>query len=146
MAETAPAKETGPTEAEVADVIAAAEPAHRREEGRVLDALFREASGFEPLVWSGGMIGYGRYDYAYKSGRTGTWFATGFALRKANVALHIMPGYADFGDLLARLGPHKTGAACIYVTRLTRVDPFVIAEIVRAGLAILRKHYDVTPT
>ncbi|MEM0935436.1 MAG: DUF1801 domain-containing protein [Pseudomonadota bacterium] len=57
-----------------------------------------------------------------------------------------MPGYADFGDLLARLGPHKTGAAGIYVTRLTRVDPFVIAEIVRAGLANLRKHYDVTPT
>ncbi|MEM0935435.1 MAG: hypothetical protein AAGJ91_05960 [Pseudomonadota bacterium] len=44
----------------MADVIAAAEPAHRREECRVLDAFFREASGFKPLVWSSGMIGYGR--------------------------------------------------------------------------------------
>ena len=87
-----------------ADWAASDVPEPRRAETLALDALFREATGFVPQVWTGGIVGYGAYDYTYASGRTGTWMATGFAPRKARISVYIMPGYTDFSPILERLG------------------------------------------
>lgn len=125
------------------DWVAADVPDARRDETRRLDALFRDATGFAPQVWTGGIVGYGAYDYTYASGRNGTWMATGFAPRKARISVYIMPGYADFGPILARLGPHSTGKSCLYITRLARVDQNVLGELIRAGLTDLGRHWPV---
>lgn len=117
----------------------------RRAETLALDALFREATGFAPQVWTGGIVGYGAYDYTYASGRTGTWMATGFAPRKARISVYIMPGYTDFNPILERVGPHAKGKSCLYITRLARIDTQVLAELVRAGLADLRATWPVRP-
>ncbi|MEL7097258.1 MAG: DUF1801 domain-containing protein [Pseudomonadota bacterium] len=106
----------------------------RAEEAARLDALFRTASGHEPTLWSGRMVGYGAYDYTYKSGRSGTSLATGWALSKAKISVYIMPGYTDFGDILGRLGKHSKGKSCLYLNKLEDVDSSVLAELVRAGL------------
>jgi hypothetical protein len=137
---------TGQGGADVEAALAAVTPAGRREDARALDRLFRDVSGFAPVLWPGGIVGYGRYAYTYDSGHSGTAPATGFAARKAAFSIYIMPGYADFGDLLDRLGPHKKGAACLYVTRLARIDTAVLAELVRAGLDDLARHWPVEPT
>ena len=125
------------------DWVAADVPEARQDEARRLDALFRDATGFAPQVWTGGIVGYGAYDYTYASGRTGTWMATGFAPRKARISVYIMPGYSDFGPILDRLGPHSKGKSCLYITRLARVDLSVLQELVRAGLNDLEQHWPV---
>ncbi|APX13542.1 DUF1801 domain-containing protein [Tateyamaria omphalii] len=125
------------------DWVNGVEPNARRDEARALDALFRDVSGFAPQVWTGGIVGYGAYDYTYASGRTGTWLATGFAPRKARLSIYIMPGYADFGPLLDRLGPHAKGKSCLYITRLARVDLAVLGEVIAAGLRDLATHWPV---
>ena len=121
----------------------AAQPPGRAEEGAALDALFRRASGFSPEIWRGGIVGYGRYDCEYASGRSGTFLATGFAPRKSAISVYVMPGYAELGDILARLGPHRMGASCLTVTRLARIDLAVLEELVAAGLADLRARWPV---
>ncbi|MFL4468908.1 DUF1801 domain-containing protein [Tateyamaria armeniaca] len=122
------------------------EPERRRDEAIALDALFRKATGFAPVVWTGGIVGYGAYDYTYASGRSGTWMATGFAPRKAKLSIYIMPGYADFGPILERLGPHSKGKSCLYVTRLERVDQDVLSELIVAGLNDLGTYWPVRAT
>lgn len=134
---------TQPLATEFERWVTSVAPEARREEAMALDALFRAATGFAPRVWTGGIVGYGAYDYTYASGRSGTWMATGFAPRKAKLSVYIMPGYADFGDILARLGPHQMGKSCLYITRLARVDPAVLAELVQAGLRNLATHWPV---
>ena len=133
-----------PENSTIADVFATLE-GRRAEEAPRLDALFREATGFEPRVWTGGIIGYGRFDYAYKSGRTGTCYASGFAARKAKLTIYIMPGYTDFSDILGRLGKHKMGKACLYLNKLADADPDVLAELIRAGLKDLAEAWPVFP-
>ncbi len=137
---------TQPTGEHPATFLARAEPERRREEGAVLDALFREVSGYQPEIWTGGIVGYGRYSYTYRSGHSGTFLATGFALRKAAISIYVMPGYADFGPILERLGPHRKGVSCLYITRLARIDAAVLGELVSAGLADLASRWDVRPT
>ncbi len=137
---------TQPTEVDVADFLAQVEPEQRRIDGQRLDALFREVTGFEPRMWGPTIVGYGRYHYVYDSGREGDYLATGFSPRKANLVLYIMPGYADFGDILDRLGKHKLGKSCLYINKLADVDETVLAELIRAGLKDLDSRWKVQPT
>lgn len=135
---------TQATDADVAAFLDAVAPPVRRTDGLALDALFREVTGWTPQMWGPSLVGYGRYDYTYDSGRSGSMLATGFSPRKANLSIYIMPGYSEFGDILDRLGPHKLGKACLHVTRLERIDRDVLAELIRAGLDDLARRWPVT--
>jgi len=54
-----------------------------------------------------------------------------------------MPGYTDFGDILARLGKHSMGKSCLYLNKLNDVDEGVLSELIRAGLADLNETWPV---
>ncbi|GLQ27876.1 DUF1801 domain-containing protein [Sulfitobacter pacificus] len=131
---------------DVGDFLESVEPARRHREAAQLDAFFRDVTGWQPVLWSGSMLGYGQYDYTYASGRTGRYFATGFAPRKAKLSIYIMPGYADFSGILERLGKHSKGKSCLYLNKLEDADLDVLAELVRAGLADLAKSWPVRST
>lgn len=129
----------------VADFLAGVEPEVRRAEARALDAIFRGASGFDPVMWGPSIVGYGRYRYRYESGREGEALATGFSPRKGDLTIYIMPGYADFGPILKDLGPHRLGKSCLYVRRLADVDADVLTRLIRAGLEDLGRRWAVLP-
>lgn len=135
---------TQPSDADVAAFLDQVSPEQRRADALRLDPLFREVSGFDPVLWGSSMVGYGRYRYTYDSGHSGQCFATGFAPRKRELVLYIMPGYADFGAILERLGPHRKGKSCLYLTRLERVDMTALGDLIRAGLEDLATRWPVT--
>ncbi len=137
---------TVPTGQNVADFLAAVQPARKAEEAQVLDRLFREITGYAPTMWGPSIIGYGRYHYRYTSGREGDFLATGFSPRKAAHSIYIMPGYADFSDILSRLGKHKLGKSCLYVNKLPDIDLDVLRELIKAGLERLDAMWPVEPT
>ncbi|WP_172292413.1 DUF1801 domain-containing protein [Pseudoruegeria sp. HB172150] len=134
---------TKPTGADVAAFLDAVEPARKREDAHRLDAIFREVTGFEPVMWGPTMVGYGRYAYTYDSGHSGEFLATGFSPRKAAHSIYIMPGYADFGEILGRLGKHKIGKSCLYVNKLVDINEDVLKELIKAGLADLGRRYQI---
>jgi hypothetical protein len=134
------------TPVDPADFIAAVEHPTRRADALVLDGLFRRVTGFQPRMWGPTIIGYGQYHYIYDSGREGDFLATGFSPRKANLSIYIMPGYADFGSILDRLGKHRIGKSCLYVNKLADIDLTVLEELVRAGLDDLGQRWPVEPT
>jgi hypothetical protein len=97
-------------------------------------------------MWGPTIIGYGQYHYTYGSGRAGEFLATGFSPRKANLSIYILPGYADFGAILSRLGKHTIGKSCLYVNKLADIDLDVLEELIRAGLDDLGTRWPVLPT
>jgi hypothetical protein len=131
---------------DVATFLAAIDPPARRDEAQVLDALFRHATGYAPRLWPGGIVGYGRYAYRYDSGHSGVSLATGFAARKADLVIYVLPGYAELGDDLLRLGPHRLGKACLYLRRLQGIDLNVLSRIVQSGLVELSARWTIEPT
>lgn len=128
-----------------ASFASAVVPENRRAETLILDSLFRAATGFAPVLWGPSIVGYGRYDYRYDSGREGSSLATGFSPRKDAISVYIMPGYADFGDILKDLGPHKMGKSCLHIKELARIDPTVLSRLIRAGLDDLQRRWPVLP-
>ena len=126
--------------------IASIEPERRRLEAEALDLMFREVTGFEPRLWSGRMVGYGSYDYTYDTGHSGTSLATGFAIAPRQITVYIMPGYTPFPEIMARLGKHRTGKCCLYLTRLEHADDRALRDLIRAGLDDLGTRWEVRST
>ncbi len=117
----------------------------KHSEATRLDAIFRAATGWQPRLW-GKLIGYGEYHYQYDSGRSGDFLATGFTMRSKDISLHILPGYTDFPEIAARLGPHKRGKSCWYIKSVDSVDEAALKDLIRAGLDDLRGLWEVKAT
>lgn len=116
----------------------------RQDEARQLLAIFAEETGFVAQNWSG-MAGFGRYDYTYDSGHSGSSMATGFAPRKAELVIYILPGYGDFSAILADLGKHRLGKSCLYLKRLEGVNIDALRRLIRAGLDDLGTRWTIHP-
>jgi len=110
----------------------------RRADARAVCALMSELAGEPPALWGTSMVGFGSYSYTYASGRSGEWFAVGFAPRKQALTLYLIDGFGDYEELLTRLGPHKTGKSCLHIKRLDEVDEDVLRELIARSLAHVR--------
>lgn len=94
-----------------------------------------------PKMWGPSIVGFGSYHYRYESGREGESCATGFAARKNEIAVYLMAEAEQQAELLARLGRHKMGKACLYLRRLSEVDAGVLEALVKGSLAELRRRH-----
>ncbi|MCR2834517.1 DUF1801 domain-containing protein [Parerythrobacter lacustris] len=135
------------TELDPAEFIAGVEPEAKREDAKVLDALFRKVTGEEPKMWGPSMIGYGEIRTTYESGRDVHFLRTGFSPRKAKHSIYLMGGYCDaetgakHADARERLGKHSIGKSCLYINKLADVDMAVLEEMIRADWAEMKVRY-----
>ncbi len=136
---------TKPEDTDITTFLDAVTPPARADEARRLVQIFSEVSGFAPRIWAGTMVGFGRYEYRYASGHSGQALATGFAPRKADLSIYIMPGYTDFSPILADLGKHRMGKSCLYLRRLSDANEVALRTLIRAGLDDLAKHWPILP-
>ncbi len=104
-------------------------PAKRRRDAEPLQELMGRVTGEPARLW-GTIVGFGQYHYRYASGREGDAPAAGFAPRKAATTVYVADGVGAHEDLLARLGPHRTGVGCIYIQDLEAVDLAVLEDII----------------
>lgn len=130
MAET----KTKATAADPAGFIDAVEPTSKREDAKVLDAMFRRVTGEEPRMWGPSIVGYGSYHYRYASGHEGRSPRLGFSPRKAKHSLYLLGCDGKdtndaFEALLAKLGKHQRSVACLYVNKLADIDMTVLEEM-----------------
>jgi hypothetical protein len=132
---------TRPEAHDVGAFLEAVEPAQRRDDARALAALMHSATGCEPVMWGAAIVGYDRYHYRYDSGHEGEAPMIGFSPRKQALVLYVMPGFAGEDALLARLGRYTRGKSCLYLKRLSDVDPGVLEALVREAVAAMRQRY-----
>lgn len=123
-----------PTGDDVAGLIARSAPAIRRRDAETLTALMQEISGRDPATW-GTIIGFGQVHYRYPTGTEGDTGLLAFAPRKAATTIYLLDGVAAHAAELAALGPHTTGAGCLYITDLEQVDLDVLRRILTRSLA-----------
>jgi hypothetical protein len=132
--------EVDPDPEAVTRFVATLAPGRAEEAGRLVPMMQRAAAA-PPRLWGGKIVGFGRYAYTYPSGHSGQSFLTGLAPGKARLSFYVMPGFEPFADELARLGPHRLGRGCLYVTRLARIDVAVLERILTRSVEIMRARY-----
>jgi hypothetical protein len=131
---------TVPNAQDPAEFLASVEPAKRKSEGEWLLRLMSDVTGATPVMWGPTMIGYGTYTYRYPSGRTGEFFRVGFSPRKSALSLYGLKDDEGAEAMLADLGPHTTGAGCVYVKSLDALDEDVLRALVLRGFERPKLH------
>jgi hypothetical protein len=129
------------TEASVSDYLSAIEDEGRRKDCEALAQLMTRATRMQPKMWGTSIVGYGNYHYKYASGHEGDSCLTGFSSRKAAITVYVMGDFTGKRELITRLGMYKMGKGCIYIKKLSDVDPKVLEQIVAGTVAELKRRY-----
>jgi hypothetical protein len=128
------------------DFINSIEDETKRLDSHTLLKLFEKVSWEKGKMWWENIIGFWDYIYSNSTGKEFTWMRTGFSPRKASLSLYIMPGYQfeKMTYLLEKLGKHKTSKWwCLYIKKLSDIDPKVLEEIIKFSLEIMKEKYGV---
>ena len=132
---------TKPTDASVEAYIDAISAEERRQDCRELTKLMTRVTRHKPRMWGGSIVGFGSYHYKYESGREGDSCLTGFSSRKGDISVYLMGSFSDRAELLAQLGKHKVGKACLYIRKLSDVNPRVLEQLVAGSIADVEHRY-----
>ena len=108
---------TKPTKVSVRSYLNAIEDPARRADCETISALMERVTGCPPVMWGTSIVGFDQYHYKYESGHEGDSCVVGFSSRKGDISVYIMAGYEETATkaLLAKLGKHKIGKACLYI-------------------------------
>ncbi|MHA7878929.1 MAG: DUF1801 domain-containing protein [Saccharospirillum sp.] len=132
---------TQPTDASIEDYLAAIEDPKRRQDCATLVSIMSEITGEPPVLWGSSMVGFGTYHYRYESGREGDFMVSGFASRARDISIYLMASNDDQPTLLAKLGKHKMGRACLYIKRLSDIDLSVLRELITQSVNEMHRRY-----
>jgi hypothetical protein len=125
----------------VADFLHTVEPEQKQKDSFVLLEMFEKITGEKPTMWGTSIVGFGKYHYkSERSAQEGDWFLVGFSPRKQNLTLYIMHGNQDSAELIGKLGKHKTGGGCLYITKLTDVDLDVLSQLIQKSFEYMKKN------
>lgn len=130
---------TKASDASVDAYLKAIEDPARRTDCQALVRLMQTITGERPRMWGSNIVGFGSYHYRYESGREGDSCATGFSSRKTDISVYLTADFAGQEALLARLGKHKMGKACLSIRRLSDVDIDVLEQLVAGSVEAVRE-------
>lgn len=126
---------TQPNDADVQEFLDSVADERRRADAIELLEVMKRVTGAPAVMWGSTIVGFGSYHYQGKSSE-GEWMIVGFSPRKA--ALTIYGVYDDYGPpdpLYDALGPHTTGKGCLYLKRLSDVDPATLETLIAKAWA-----------
>jgi len=108
---------------------------------KAIMAMCRRVTKQRPKMWGPSIVGFGSYTYTYESGHTGTACLVGFAVRGKELVIYLLAESPTQRALLAKLGRHKMGKSCLYIKRLSDVDPKVLEALIAGSVAELKRRY-----
>lgn len=113
-------------------------------EARRLDAhrlcdLFEKETGCPARMWGPAIVGFGDHRYMLANGKGNDFFVAGFSPRKANFSLYFVVKPEDYAELLPALGKYKTAKSCLYINKMTDVNPGVLGQMIRGSIAAARR-------
>jgi len=110
-----------------------------REDCMTLAKVMTQVTRSAPRMWGPSIVGFGEYKYRYPNGREMEWFLAGFSPRKQSLTLYLMGGFSESGDLMQKLGKHKTGKSCLYIKAIDDVHLPTLKKLIKQSVDRVKK-------
>lgn len=130
---------TVPTGANVDEFLATIADDFRRSDCIELRTLMEETTGEPAQMWGDSIVGFGDFLLTYESGRQVRWTGAGFSPRKRAITIYLSMALNLSGDLLADLGPHKTGVGCLYINHLSDINLDALRRLITVSMETTRE-------
>lgn len=114
----------------------------KKKDSLELVELMQDFTGYEPKMWGGSIIGFGKYHYkSERSRQEGDWLLIGFSPRKTAISLYVYSGCSGQEDLLTELGKFKMGKSCIYVKKLSDINQETLKKLMKSTIDYLQSKH-----
>jgi hypothetical protein len=130
---------TRPTKASVTGFLKGIPDERQRRDALTILAMIRDLTKARPEMWGANIVGFGRYRYTYADGTQAEWPIAAFSPRKRELTLYLTPGFTRYGELLEKLGKHKTGKTCLYIKKLEDVHLPTLKTLIRKSIIDLKR-------
>ena len=140
MAET----RTKPTAASVDAYLASRASPDQLADCKAIMTICKRVTRQQPKMWGPSIVGYGSYTYRYESGHSGDACLAGFAVRGKGLVVYLIAENPEQVELLARLGRHKMGKACLHFKRLADLNVKVLEALIAGSVAEVKRRYPDT--
>ena len=137
MAET----KTKPTDASVDEYLASRASPEQLTDCKAIMAMCKRVTKQQPKMWGLSIVGYGSYTYKYESGHSGQACLAGFAIRGKELVVYLSAENPGQVELLAKLGKHKMGKACLYFKRLADLNATALEALIAGSVAEIKRRY-----
>lgn len=135
------ANKTQATSADVTSYLQAKASATQYEDCQQISAMMSDVTGEPAVMWGPSIVGFGRYQYTYESGRSGESCLTGFAVRGREIVLYLVAEAPAQQELLSELGRHRIGKACLYLKSLADIKQPVLRELIQGSVQAIKLRY-----
>ena len=136
-----PENKTIATTEPVSAYLAAITDPQRRIDCEQLQAMMQDITGCAAKMWGPGIVGFDQYHYRYDSSREGDMCIIGFSSRKTDISIYLVASGENQQQLLAQLGRHKMGKACLSVRRLSDIQLPVLQQLMAGSVQATRLKY-----
>ena len=119
----------------------------KRKDCFIISKMMEKATKSKPEMWGTSIVGFGRMNYTYSSGKVGEWMLIGFSPRVQNISLYGLKIFKmtvnglqekrKENDFLLKLGKYKEGGGCLYINKLSDINTKELEKIIK--LAVSRK-------
>ena len=133
---------TTETQLSVADFIATIKDDKKRSDCSALVKLISKHTELKPKIWGTSIVGFGSYHYKYESGREGDAPLVGLSPRANAITLYLS-NIKEKEDLLKKLGKHKVGGGCVYVSKLEDINTVILTKLIDHSIKHLQSRYPV---
>jgi hypothetical protein len=117
-----------PTQADAHAFVAAIGNESKREDSAALLRLMQAATGCPPVMWGREIVGFGE---------RGGSLLIGFAPRQRELVLYLGDGLEAAAAHLRAAPKVKLGKGCVYIKRLSDVEPQALKRAIQAAVTAL---------
>jgi len=132
---------TTETKASVSAFLSNVENEKRRKDGKIVLKMFKDITGEKPKMWGPSIIGFGKHQYKYESGREGVICKVGFSPRKSSLVFYTKVDSDKYKTLMGKLGKYKIGKSCLYINKLEDIDEKILRMLIKESWDYMTKTY-----
>lgn len=123
--------ETFPTDKDPLELISSVNHVRRQHDSQYLLKVMAEISGKKAIVWGEDNIGFGEYQYVYKTGRTGSWPIISFSPSIENLSINVLNGFANYEDSLEKIGKVKHTSNTLILHKLSDINKPALERFIK---------------
>lgn len=129
---------TKPTGASVSKYLNRIDDPVRREDCKTVAALMQSTVGEKPVMWGESIVGFGKINQTYSSGKEVEWMVMGLSSRKDAITLYLTCDLNQMEKLLEKLGKYKRGVGCLYIKKLEDIHLPTLKKLLEQSTKLVK--------
>jgi len=129
-----------PTETIPLTLINSIDHVRRKHDSITLLNMMKKVSGKDAVVWGDSAIGFGYYEYLYKTGRKGKWPLISFTPSIQNISIQVMTGYEEYIALIEKVGRVKFNGNTLILHKFSDISLPALEALLKKAVYDIRKN------